>query len=242
MFLRLLILAWKIDNNEIVRAYKVIGLNTFVMIAEHVLNIAWNFLALELGLIFWTSMCAKENFNRMPILPIYFCLKVLTVAGIGIVYDRKLMLFLKKKNNSVGPGQKKLIKWKSSNEQPYTFTIPIGATLMSLASIAIALSTISLILIWIYDKDQDHEAYVISMHLGIVAMTFMWPALIGLTMKAAKDKKPPPVIPRRPMFHDEEDEDKKEEETPGGNNEAKEEQIKPSTSKIIHVKPAAERF
>ena len=80
------------------------------------------------------------------------------------------------------------------------------------------------------------------MHLGIVAMTFMWPALIGLTMKAAKDKKPPPVIPRRPMFHDEEDEDKKEEETPGGNNEAKEEQIKPSTSKIIHVKPATERF
>ena len=89
-------LAWKTDNNEIVRAYKVIGLITFVMIAEHVL-----FLAFELGLIFWTSMCAKENFNRMPILPLYFCFKVLTVAGIGIVYDRKLMLFLKKKNKQI---------------------------------------------------------------------------------------------------------------------------------------------
>ena len=94
-------LAWKTDNNEIVRAYKVIGLITFVMIAEHVLNIAWNFLAFELGLIFWTSMCAKENFNRMPILPLYFCFKVLTFAGIGIVYDRKLMLFLKKKNKQI---------------------------------------------------------------------------------------------------------------------------------------------
>ena len=94
-------LACKTDNNEIVRAYKVIGLITFVMIAEHVLNITWNFLAFELGLIFWTSMCAKENFNRMPILPLYFCFKVLTVAGIGIVYDRKLMLFLKKKNKQI---------------------------------------------------------------------------------------------------------------------------------------------
>ena len=235
-------LAWKTDNNELVWAYKVKALITLVMIAEHALNIAWNVLAFELGFAFWTSMCAKENFHRMPILPIYFCFKVAIVAGIGIFFDKKLMELLKKKNNSIGPSQNKLIKWKSSNEQPYTLTIPIRASLTLLGSIVLASSTVSLILIWIYDKNQDHEVYIISMHVGIVAMTFMWPALIGLTMKAAMDKKPPPVIPRRPMFHDEEDEDKKEEEIPGGNNEAKEEQIKPSTSKIIHVKPAAERF
>ena len=224
-------LAWKTDNNEIVKTYKIVGMVTLVFILEHVLNIFWNAMSFGFSIPYWTLFCADEKNNGIPIAHFFTIGKLVAVACFGIIQDRKLMEFLKKKNSSVGPGQNKLVKWKSSNEQPYTLSVPIGASMTSFGSTFVAVTTLAMVMIWTLDNDQEQMYFLVSLHVPIIGIALHWPFVIGLTLKAAKNKKPPPVIPRRPMFHD----DQSDEEDI---HEDSHEHPQPSTSRMIHVKPA----
>ena len=224
-------LAWKTNNNEIVKKHKIVGMVTLVIILEHFLNIFWNITSFGFSIPYWTLFCANENNNGIPIAHFFSIGKLVIVACFGITQDHKLMKFLKKKNSSVGPGQNKLVKWKSSNEQPYTLSVPIGASITSFVSTLVAVTTLAMIMIWTLDNDQEQRYFLVSLHVPIIGIAIHWPFVIGLTLKATKNKKPPPVIPRRPMFH----EDKSDEEDI---NVDKHENPQPSTSRMIQVNPA----
>jgi len=53
-------------------------------------------------------------------------LKLSIILGIGMVYDRKMILFLHKQNFKNGPEQAKLVPWKSGG-QTYNFLVPVNA-------------------------------------------------------------------------------------------------------------------
>ena len=79
-----------------------------------------------------------EN-EQWPIMPIFQTIKVVLVLAIGIGYDTLLIRFLKKRNQSIGPGQVRLVPWKSSNDSGNSdennILVPVSATIISLVGI-----------------------------------------------------------------------------------------------------------
>ena len=79
-----------------------------------------------------------EN-EQWPIMPIFQTIKVVLVLAIGIGYDTLLIRFLKKRNQSIGPGQVRLVPWKSSNDSGNSdennILVPVSATIISLVGV-----------------------------------------------------------------------------------------------------------
>ena len=124
----------KTAENEAINTTMIIKVVAATFSFEHVTNIMWTLLSYFFQIPFWTRHCALEDNNGILIFQVYTLLKLIGVITTGVVYDVLLMKFLEKRNKQLGPGQAKLVKWKSSNEPEYTFTIPISAAAVSLAS------------------------------------------------------------------------------------------------------------
>ena len=128
--------------------------------------------------------------------------KVVSIFGAGFYYDYKLVGFLKKRNKMAknGPGEAKLVPWKTNSED-YDFLIPVSASVAS--------GAISLVFFMIVAA-LTHGALDFPSVIFIVTTvpTIIMAIQIALTLRVAKLKKsPPPAIERKLNFHDSEDED-----------------------------------
>ena len=240
-------IAWKTKNTESVDKSFMIKIGTGIFITEHFITFLWNMGSYTFKIPYWTANCAFEddiNDDGPIIVHVLMIFKIIGIMIFGVVQDILLVRFLKKENkSSSGPGQAKLVKWKSSKEQDYQFTIPISAGVFSFASSAFLVT----MMVWIMEMIGKNEG---KSHMKIKTVFETWtsiqmPIMLSMTIKAAKKKKPLPKIPQKPMFHDENDEEAgndenkdedQDDETPNQDHEFI--QPQPSTSKVIYVKPA----
>ena len=129
-------------------------------------------------------------------LSVIHLVRVLVVSFTGIAFDILMIQFLKKRSNSVGPGQAKLVKWKSSNEE-LSITVPVMATIATLVCDLISIVTIASVGL-IISKGFSRKVFYFECYL---LMTLQMPVILGLTVRAAK-KKQVPKVPKTLMFHD----------------------------------------
>ena len=210
-------------------------ISQFTLITSRCLGYLISYLGIPSG----ASTCAgmtMEN-DQWPIMPIFQTIKVVLVLAIGIGYDTLLIRFLKKRNQSIGPGQVRLVPWKSSNDSGNSdennILVPVSATIISLVGIfvifGIAFSfTQSMIRFGDDDPTYNDNAkgrWKSTVLIFNALMSIRMPVLLGLTIRSAKNKKPAPKIPIGPMFHDDDDsnsnntleEDQEEKENSVGN-------------------------
>ena len=233
-------IAWKTANNEAVDKSLMVKVVASVFVFEHLMNVVWNLASYNFQMPFWTVDCARESMDGPMVFHGYIIFKVIFVMTVGVVFDILLIKFLNKRNKSLGPGQAKLVKWKSSNEQEYGFTVPISAAIVSFVSMAAMIG----IMVWVVMTIGQSHIQIAKWEKTFCefCMTLQMPAMIALTLKAAKKKKTSPKIPKAPMFHDD-DEDEQEEEVSNENRELQlstnnDSNHQPTSSRIIYVKPA----
>ena len=177
--------------------------------------------------------CAGALYDGPSILPLFHFVKILIIVIVGIRYDFLMMNFLKKRNSKNGPGQVRLVPWKSGNEE-IDLNVPVSATVSSVIG---GIAALGLAICYVKSfQDIDYEAWkYISFGLTLNSSLEM-PIMIGLTIRAAKHHKPSPKIPKGPMFHDPDIESTSEhEEVQVSNGEAIVQQ--PTFPKTIHVLP-----
>ena len=134
-----------------------------------------------------------------PALQIFYIIAILLVLSIGVYFDISLSYFLTKKSNTLGPGQSRLIPWKSGSQQ-YNILVPVSATIVATV-VSIFSTFMTGITILMVLKSQIK----IVMICANVLISLESIAILGLTLRARaalKKKKPKPVIPKGPMFHD----------------------------------------
>ena len=236
-------LAWKTDNNENFNMFLIIGLGLAIYIIEYVCQ--------TLVVIFsnhpYIVVCSGINQENDKIPLILTIIRILLSLGIGTMYDILLIKFLQKKNKSVnGPGQAKLVPWKSSNQGAYNFNVPISATVIAVMILMISVAGFIILF------TSNHSQFLfMSLHFIAFALpSILIPLLLVLSIRAIKKTKPLPQIPRGPMFHDNESSVDNQEQLPQGsqNQELQAENFNSqelqevdfaasSSSKIIHVKP-----
>ena len=162
-----------------------------------------------LGIPSGASTCAGITMeNGWPIMPIFQTIKVVLVLAIGIGYDTLLIRFLKKRNQSIGPGQVRLVPWKSSNDSSGSddnnILVPVSATIISLVSVFVAIGIAFSVMVR-FGNDNPKGKWKSTVLIFNAFMSIRMPVLLGLTIRSAKKKKPAPKIPIGPMFHDDDD-------------------------------------
>ena len=75
--------------------------------------------------------------NELSLMPIFQLIKVVFALAIGIVYDILMIRFLQRRKNSIGPGQVKLVPWKSSSDtcNENIILVPVSATITTLVGV-----------------------------------------------------------------------------------------------------------
>ena len=75
--------------------------------------------------------------NETSFMAIFQLIKVVFALAFGIVYDILMIQFLQKRKNSIGPGQVKLVPWKSSSDtnKENNILVPVSATIASLVGV-----------------------------------------------------------------------------------------------------------
>ena len=151
------------------------------------------------------SNCAGITMeNGWPIMPIFQTSKVVLVLAIGIGYDTLLIRFLKKRNQSIGPGQVRLVPWKSSSNDSGSdennILVPVSATIISLVGVFVTIGIAASVMVRFGD-DNPKGKWKSTVLIFNAFMSIRMPVLLGLTIRSAKKKKPAPKIPIGPMFH-----------------------------------------
>ena len=111
--------------------------------------------------------------NELSLMPVFQIIKLVFVMAIGIVYDILMIQFLQKRKNSIGPGQVKLVPWKSSSDtnKENNILVPVSATIASLVGVIgndISLNYSSHILTYA-DFDKGFNGYSDSFVLAVKA-------------------------------------------------------------------------
>ena len=119
--------------------------------------------------------------------------------SVVVYYDRKMVLFLRKKNNHIEPGQAKLVPWKSGGVQ-YDFMVPVVATITTVISGVVGV-ILGLVVFGSLVEDQFERWKYTAVFIQSIS-TIQMPIMILLTLRAAKHKKPGPAIPKGPMYHE----------------------------------------
>ena len=94
--------------------------------------------SLYLGIPSGASSCAGLTMeNELSVMPVFQIIKLVFVMAIGIVYDILMIRFLQKRKNSFGPGQVKLVPWKSSSDtsNDNNILVPVSATITTLVGV-----------------------------------------------------------------------------------------------------------
>ena len=136
---------------------------------------------------------------------------VITSVVVGFVYDYSLFSFLKMKNQTErGVGQSEMIPWKTSNDGPYKYTVPIGASVIALITGIISCCGAALVSVFLVKP--DYLAFGWAYLLPAVLLAVM----IGLTIRTAWNQKPAPKLPKGPCFHGDVPNDEDEEDQENG--------------------------
>ena len=188
-------IAWKITNLESTKKTLCYAISITIWYGLFEL---FNTGALQFAFaIFYNSpnkgtVCAGgPKMDNFSILPIYNAIKVLVVISIGVRYDYLMIKFLKKKNTHPEPGQAKLVPWKSGGDK-YNVTIPIVATIASLATgisggIVASMLTKSIL-------ENNQESWKTTEFVMNTIANVQMPVLIGLTLRVAKRNKTAPIM------------------------------------------------
>ena len=75
--------------------------------------------------------------NELSLMAPFHFIRLFFVMAIGIVYDILMLRFLKNWKNSIGPGQVKLVPWKSSSDtgDENNILVPVSATIATLVGV-----------------------------------------------------------------------------------------------------------
>ena len=229
-------IAWKISQTESTKKSHryMIGLLILYLVFDYFsLGPMSFFIALYFQIPSGATNCAGVIYHGPSVLPIFHIIKVLVIIVIGIRYDFLMMDFLKKRNSKNGPGQARLVPWKSG-KQEMDLLVPVSATVCS-----VIIGIVDLVLFTVYVKKfDDNEAWKsISFGLSLISSLEM-PIMIALTIRAAKHHKPAPVLPKGPMFHEPEIElTSQADNVQASNQEGVQE---PTLPNIINVRPVNE--
>ena len=193
-------LAWKTAKLEAINNWIIIGLTVFV----HVSGYSITSIVKLTTLVPFTSACLgnKSENQGNKIVTLFYATFTSVVATIGFVYDASLYFFLKKRQKiERGAGQAELVPWKSSNQEEYKYSIPIGASAIALTAGILCIAVASLILV------STGSAYYMNLGTGFILPSTLMVAMLGLTIRTAWNQKPKPTIPKGPCFHDDGHED-----------------------------------
>ena len=194
-------MAWKTAKLEAVNICMILGFTVFVYITGYGI-------ALATGLTSVTpffKICAGKNEKNenSKIIPLFYATFSAVVVVIGFFYDVSLYMFLKKRQQmEKGAGQAEMIPWKSSNQEEYKYSIPIGASAIALTTGIICLALASLVFL-----SSGNVSYYIAFGIGYILPSILMVAMVGLTIRTAWNQKPKPTIPKGPCFHDDGNED-----------------------------------
>ena len=192
-------LAWKSFKLEAASICYIVGLTVFAYIYGYLLAIyKITFILTPFG----SSCIGNKDQNKINKDAITLnVVAALTTITIGCVYDISLYFFLKHRNQierGLGKiffyecdvnvdnfpfwisGQAKIIPWKSSNQEKYKYTIPIGASAIALiTAIACCILAVS-VSVFI------REAFNIVMVVGYVLLPILICVMLALTITSLK--------------------------------------------------------
>ena len=189
-------LAWKTSKLETTNLLIIIGLTVCDCVTGYAMALAPTLVSLT---PFASACVGNEDQNRiLKMVPRVYSTFSATVMGIGFVYDASLYFFLKKRHQQErGAGQAQLVPWKSSNQEDYKYSIPIGASAIALTTGIIVLGFGTLI-----NVSKRTLTYYVAFGLGYILPSVLLVAMLGLTIRTAWNQKPKPTIPKGPCFHD----------------------------------------
>ena len=155
------------------------------------------------------TRCSGYDYQGLSIFPLFHISKALVLISVVLHYDRKMILFLRKKNSHIEPGQAKLVPWKTGGAE-YDFMVPVVATITTVICGVLGVS-LGLVVFSSLIHDQLEQWKYTAVFIQSIS-TMEMPIMILLTLRAAKHKKPGPAIPKGPMYHETDSVEEKNEE------------------------------
>ena len=126
-------IATKTANIEFANIKMMVGLSVLAYLFEYIIVTLIAYLAIMYNWAFFIPACEGQNIKGQPIVAGLNFLICTVCLIFGMFCDGLLIKFIRKRMNSVGPGQAKLVPWKSSNKgDEMNVSVPLSATLASL--------------------------------------------------------------------------------------------------------------
>ena len=182
-------------KNENANLTLIIGL----VMAEYVIEYIANILGILLLTTGYEVSCLEQpglqDDSRWFVVTL--AMKSCLILGSGMIFDYKLMEFLRNQNNASqnGPGQARLVPWKT-NAKEYDYLVPVSAGVVS-GVVSVATAIIVLIL------RQGALAFPSVTVISVTAPASIMITQIALTVRVAKVKKStPPTIERKLNFYE----------------------------------------
>ena len=198
-------LAWKTAKLEAPNLLIIISLTVLLYFGGYFFAVVMTLTTLSPLMSSCTGNEYEDRVNRWA--SVVGLIFAITSVVIGLVYDYSLYSFLKMKNQTErGVGQSEMIPWKTSNDRPYKYTVPIGASVIALITGIISCCGATLVSVFLVKP--DYLAFGWAYLLPAVLLAVM----IGLTIRTAWNQKPAPKLPKGPCFHGDLPNDKDEEE------------------------------
>ena len=126
------------------------------------------------------SKCAGLEGDGPPFLQVVYVAAILTALSFGIYYDILLSKFLKKKNDSVGPGESRLIPWKSGGQE-YSLLIPVSATITATVVSFVSTFMTGFSVVMILKSQVKMVMVCANVQTSLESI-----AILGLTLRAAR--------------------------------------------------------
>lgn len=144
--------------------------------------------------------CAKLKGKGSLLVLVVTNLKALIILSIGIAFDVKMILYLKKRNQlqlTSGPAKDQFIPWKTGDvDESHGNIVPIGATVVSLIAAVVGPSVMTLIV-----TDKNANPYLFKVAPSLAAYV-MLPTMLLLTLRVALKKTQGPQIPTELQFYE----------------------------------------
>ena len=129
-------IATKTANIEFANVKMMVSLSVMAYLIEYaVVTLTAYFGRFVFNWAFFVPACEGQNIKGQPIVAGLSFLICTVWLIFGILCDGLLIKFMQRRMNSVGPGQAKLVPWKSSNKvDEMNFSVPLSATVASLGN------------------------------------------------------------------------------------------------------------
>ena len=213
-------LAWKTAKLEAPNLLIIISLTVLLYFGGYFFAVVMTLTTLSPLMSSCTGNEYEDRVNRWA--SVVGLIFAITSVVIGLVYDYSLYSFLKMKNQTErGVGQSEMIPWKTSNDGPYEYTVPIGASVIALITGIISCCGATLVSVFLVKP--DYLAFGWAYLLPAVLLAVM----IALTIRTAWNQKPAPKLPKGPCFHGDLPDNEDEEDQENGGLEHAEEDVYP---------------